>query len=203
MPYRKRGWASADHQGPVPALDAQVLNVPRALPLVDLTELPVAHDLAALPEADQLELSVTLPLAGALCAGGRGCHSDSPLAGPRTRHHGRGRYLPWPGGKGRAGHRSREPLLLPICRVIGKKTGFPPPDHSLPCSVRDPCPGPHRPKQRAVIESRPYGVCQWPGCPPWITGMRRGRQAAELSQPALFIYPGTMQRHGVQAWWPS
>src|SRR5437870_5776623 len=26
-----------------------------------------------------------------------------------------------------------------------------------------PCPGPHRPKQRAVIESRPYGVCQWPG----------------------------------------
>jgi hypothetical protein len=26
---------------------------------------------------------------------------------------------------------------------------------------------------------------------------------ADLSQLALFIYPGNMQRHGVQAWWPS
>jgi hypothetical protein len=37
----------------------------------------------------------------------------------------------------------------------------------------------------------------------WIAGVCRRRRAADLSQSALFIYPGNMQRYGIQAWWPS
>src|SRR5262249_10036330 len=43
-----------------------------------------------------------------------------------------------------------------------KKTGFPRPATPF-LAPFGPCPGPHRPKQRSVTESRPYGVGQWPG----------------------------------------